>query len=96
MATWHLGHGFVLAMIQVTFSLSAEFFTFHLFKSGQLTGLCASSPHAKQKECPQEQLTSITPPPGYSTATSQPALGHQRQDRLISTKERSINEQNFS
>ena len=95
MFTPHLGHGLVLAMIHVTFSHSALFFNFHCFTSVQLAGRCASSAQAKQKECPQLHSTSMAPPPGYSTAISQPAAGHQRHDRLISTKERSMNEQNF-
>jgi hypothetical protein len=55
----HFGHGFVLAMIHVKFSLSAEFLTVHALTVLQSTGRCASpSLHVKQYVCPHLHTTS--------------------------------------
>lgn len=58
MGRLHLGHGFVLAMIHVRFSLSAEFFSSQRLTVAQLTGRCASSWHEKQYVPEQLQSTS--------------------------------------
>lgn len=45
--TWHLGHSFVLAAIQLEVSLSSSHFLIHFFNHLHLTGSCQFSPQLK-------------------------------------------------
>lgn len=80
--TWHLGHSFVLAAIQLEVSLSSSHFLIHLFNHLHLTGSCQFSPYLKQNWHPHFQRSCLASEYWTFTTWWQSGAGHHFNSRL--------------